>query len=207
MRAPTRGISDWLRGGEFEAPQQVVESLTHARRRMRRRALRIDRKLKEHQRRWKQRIPAYLRDANVLSLATTPVIYSLLGPLALLDLWVTAYQWICFPIYGIARVPRRRYFAIDRRKLEYLNAIEKVNCTFCSYANGLFAYVREVAARTELYWCPIKHARRIPSPHARYQQFFEYGDAEAYRSGLAGLRRQLRPVLQPSSRQVTRRQR
>jgi magnesium-transporting ATPase (P-type) len=26
----------------------------------------------------------------------------------LLDVWITAYQWICFPVYGIARVPRNR---------------------------------------------------------------------------------------------------
>jgi hypothetical protein len=36
----------------------------------------------------------------------------------------------------MARVPRRRYFAVDRHKLAHLNGIEKVNCTFCSYANG-----------------------------------------------------------------------
>jgi hypothetical protein len=90
-------------------------------------------------------------------------------------------------------VPRRRYFAIDRHKLAYLNAIEKANCTFCSYANGLLAYVREVAARTEQYWCPIRHARAIPVPHSRYHLFFEYGDAERYRRELMPLRGTLRP--------------
>jgi hypothetical protein len=109
----------------------------------------------------------------------------------MLDFWVTVYQAVCFPIYGIARVPRRRYFAIDRRKLAYLNAIEKVHCTFCSYANGLIAYVREVAARTEQYWCPIKHARTIPVQHSRYHVFFDYGDAERYRRDLVPLRNQL----------------
>ena len=34
-------------------------------------------------------------------------------PFAVLDIWVTVYQWVCFPIYGIPRVPRRAYFAID----------------------------------------------------------------------------------------------
>ena len=32
------------------------------------------------------------------------------------------------------------------------------------YANGLMAYVREVAARTEQCWYPIKRARAIPAP-------------------------------------------
>ncbi len=110
----------------------------------------------------------------------------------MLDFWVTLYQSVCFPIYGIARMPRRRYFAIDRHKLAYLNGIEKLNCTFCSYANGLIAYVREVAARTEQYWCPIKHARTIPVPHSRYHLFFDYGDAERYRRALVPLRDALR---------------
>jgi hypothetical protein len=153
----------------------------------------FNRELREAHRRLRQSIPAYILEGNVLSLLTTPVIYSLLLPFVLLDLWVTLYQSICFPVYGIARVPRRRYFAIDRHKLAYLNGIEKVNCTYCSYASGLIAYVREVAARTEQYWCPIKHARRVPSPHHRYDLFFEYGDAGRYRHGLMPLRATLRP--------------
>ena len=123
---------------------------------------------------------------------------------ALLDTWVTIYQWVCFPIYGIARVPRRHYFVIDRHKLAYLNAIEKVNCTFCSYANGLLAYVREVAARTEQYWCPIKHARPLAVPHTRYHLFFDYGDAEGYRRGLVTLRRTLPRRGEHDSRRRTR---
>jgi hypothetical protein len=141
----------------------------------------------------RQSIPAFLWDSSVASLLTTPVIYSLLLPFALLDAWVTLYQWACFPIYGIARVRRRRYVVIDCHKLAYLNGIEKVNCVYCGYANGVVAYVREIAARTEQYWCPIRHARMIPAPHARYQRFFDYGDAKAYRHELPRLRRALRP--------------
>ncbi len=115
-------------------------------------------------------------------------------PFVLLDLWVTAFQWTCFPVYGIARVRRRSYFVVDRHRLNYLNAIEKVHCVYFSYANGSIAYVREVAGRTEAYWCPIKHARAIRAPHGRYQHFFDYGDAGSYRHGL----RQARGALTPS---------
>ena len=146
----------------------------------------------------RQSIPAYILEGNVLSLLTAPIIYSLLLPFLMLDLWITLYQWVCFPIYGIARVPRRWYFAMDRHKLAYLNGIEKVNCTFCSYANGVIAYVREVAARTEQYWCPIKHGRDIATPHQRYHVFVDYGDAAGYRDSLSGLRKDLRR--RPSAR-------
>ena len=151
----------------------------------------FDRELRAAHRGLRQSIPKYLLGGNIFSLLTAPVIYSLLGPLVLLDFWVTLYQSVCFPISGIARVPRRRYFAVDRHKLAYLNGIEKVNCTFCSYANGLIAYVREVAARTEQYWCPIKHARLTPAPHRRYYEFLDYGDAHGYRDQLPALRRAL----------------
>jgi hypothetical protein len=132
---------------------------------------------------------------NVASYAvfalTTPIIYSLLLPFVLLDVWVTLYQWICFPIYRIDTVRRLQFFAVDRHKLPYLNAIEKVNCTFCSYANGAIAYIREVAARTEQYWCPIRHARVVKHPHRRYVRFAPYGNGWRYRQGLRKLRDEL----------------
>ena len=123
----------------------------------------------------------FIREASLLHMMTAPVIYSLIIPLALLDACVTLYQFICFPVYRIKKVPRSDFILLDRGSLEYLNAIEKFNCIYCGYANGLAAYLREVAARTEEYWCPIKHASKIRNPHSRYHKFVEYGNAEAYR--------------------------
>ena len=183
-----RRFVDRLRDAEDDLTRDVESQQHRWEHRVRRGRVWFDKELRETHRRLRQGIPAYVLRGNLLSLLTAPVIYSLLLPLVILDLWVMLYQAICFPIYGISRVPRRRYFAVDRHKLAYLNAIEKVNCTFCSYANGLLAYVREVAARTEQYWCPIKHARTIPNPHQRYHAFFEYGDAHGYRKELPALR-------------------
>jgi hypothetical protein len=101
-------------------------------------------------------------------------------PLLLLDLFVTVYQTMCFPAYGIGKVRRADYIVFDRRHLEYLNLLEKLNCAYCSYANGLINYVWEVASRTEQHWCPIKHARRVMGTHPGYQKFADFGDAEAY---------------------------
>ncbi|HEU4891342.1 MAG TPA: hypothetical protein VFT47_07315, partial [Vicinamibacterales bacterium] len=119
-------------------------------------------------------------------------IYSLILPLALLDLWVTLYQGVCFPAYRMARVRRGRFMTFDRHRLSYLNGIEKINCTFCSYANGVLAYTHEVAARTEQYWCPIKHRRRIAGAHRHYAGFFAFGDERGYHRGLNAQRRSLR---------------
>jgi hypothetical protein len=118
--------------------------------------VRFEREVRLAHRRLKQSIPRFLRESSLLNLATAPVIYSLVVPIALLDLWITAYQAICFRAYGVERVKRSAYIVFDRQQLAYLNAIEKLNCAYCGYANGVFAYVREVAGRTEQYWCPIR---------------------------------------------------
>ena len=133
----------------------------------------------------------YIRGARLMVVLTAPAIYGLIVPIALLDLCVSIYQAVCFPVYRIDRVRRADYVVFDRQNLAYLNALEKLNCAYCSYANGVFAYVREVAARTEKHWCPIKHMRRLVAPHAHYAEFAEYGDADAYRAQLDALRRKL----------------
>ena len=142
------------------------------------------------QRRYKVGLFRFLRRTRFLVVLTAPVIYLGWIPFLLMDLFVTVYQTICFPVYKIPRVNRSDYIVFDREDLPYLNIVEKFNCFYCSYGNGVAAYTREVAARTEQYWCPIKHARRIRSAHDRYPHFFEYGDAESFRQGLARLRRQ-----------------
>ena len=147
--------------------------------------------LKRH-RELKMRLSHYILGARPLMLITAPVIYSLILPFMLLDLFVTVYQCVCFPVYGMPLVRRSDYMVIDRGHLAYLNVIEKVNCMYCSYGNGVIAYVREVASMTEQYWCPIKHARRVIATHDRYRQFVDYGDAEHYRTELEVLRAQVR---------------
>jgi hypothetical protein len=130
----------------------------------------------------------------VASVLVSPVIYSLIIPLALLDLGLGLYQAVCFPAYGMRKVPRSRYFHYDRGRLGYLNLIEKIGCAYCSYANGVAAYVREVGSRTEQYFCPIKHSRAVTSAHARYHHFVDYGDAEGYRQELEKLRQEIREL-------------
>lgn len=191
MSPSVKRMAERLREAEHQCAQEVEAPEQRWHYRVHHGRVWFDKEMRRAHRRFRQSIPAYIREGSVRSLLTAPIIYSLLLPLALLDVWVTLYQWVCFPIYRIACVPRRAYFVIDRHKLGYLNGIEKINCTFCSYASGLFAYVREVAACTEQYWCPIKHARPIRRPHERYQQFLDYGDAEGYRRELTAVRRTL----------------
>ena len=125
-----------------------------------------------------------MRTTPLLIVLTSPLIYVCVVPFLLLDLAVALFQAVCFPIYGIPRVQRRDYLIYDRGHLAYLNAIEKVACVYCSYANGLLAYITEIAARTQQHFCPIKHARKILGTHGRYKRFLGYGDGENYEARL-----------------------
>ena len=128
----------------------------------------------------------HIRGATWPVILSAPLLYACGLPLLLLDLFVTIYQAVCFPIYGVEKVRRADYLIFDRGKLAYLNAIEKVGCVYCSYANGLLAYIKEIAGRTEKRFCPIKHAGPVQQPHSQYQHFFPYGNAPAYRARKVG---------------------
>ncbi len=132
----------------------------------------------------------YLRSSEISYVLTAPIIYAVIVPALVLDLFVTLYQQINFRVYHIPLVKRSEYIVFDRQYLAYLNIIEKINCLYCSYFNGLMAYTVEVAARTEQFWCPIKHAKKIAYRHRYYDRFVAYGDAE-YHEKLEALRRSL----------------
>jgi hypothetical protein len=122
------------------------------------------------------------------NLITGPIIYGMIFPLLMLDLCVSFYQWACFPIYGVIKVRRADYIVFDRHQLGYLNFIEKFHCTYCAYGSGLMGYMSEILARTEQYFCPIKHARKVLGTHALYKLFLEYGDAADYEARLEEFR-------------------
>jgi hypothetical protein len=136
----------------------------------------------------------YIIDAKVKNIISIPFIWMCIIPVGVVDITVSLYQAICFPLYGISKVKRQDYIVFDRQYLNYLNAIEKINCAYCSYVNGLFGYLQEIAGRTEQFWCPIKHAKRIKSLHSRYQNFFDYGDAQNYRANIETVRRDFRDL-------------
>ena len=152
----------------------------------------------EQHRRFKTGLLAYLMAAELRHVLSVPFVYSLLLPMLALDLALTIYQWVCFPLYRMARVRRSECWVYDRSHLAYLNALEKINCAYCSYGNGLAAYFSEIASRTEQYWCPIKHSRRLAHAHDRYHRFVDYGDAQNYQAQLQALRDELQALEQKS---------
>ena len=139
----------------------------------------------------KKTIIRFLLDSKIRNVLSAPFIYSMIVPFVILDLSITIYQQICFSLYRIKKVNRSAFIIIDRYRLKHLNSIEQFNCVYCGYGNGVIAYTREVASRTEQYWCPIKHARKVVGRHSRYHDFIDFGDAENYHQRLAEYRAKL----------------
>jgi len=148
----------------------------------------FEEEIRKRHRRLKTGLFRFLRTSPFLTILTAPVIYAMIIPLAFLDLSVTVYQCICFSAWGVPKARRGDYVVIDRQYLAYLNAVEKLNCVYCGYGNGVIAFAHEVASRTEQYWCPIKHARQTRGSHGRTLDFIEYGDAEGWHERLDELR-------------------
>lgn len=72
---------------------------------------------------------------------------------------------------------------MDRNKLAYLNGLEKVGCMYCGYANGVFLYLKEVAGRTEKYWCGVMHEGKPgfkTHPDQVKQDFARFGDEKDF---------------------------
>ena len=184
MRA---ALSEW----EAALDSELEESRAKLRYRIERGRITFDREVLARHRALRVKLREFLAAARPMVIVTAPVIYSLILPFALLDLFVSVYQAICFPVYGITKVRRADHVAIDRQHLAYLNGLQKLNCIYCGYSNGVYAYAVEIAARTEQYWCPIKHASKVSGAHGRYPRFADFGDAERYRDELQKLREAL----------------
>jgi hypothetical protein len=148
----------------------------------------FEQSMKTAHRKLKKNVFRWLVTNRPQNLITGPIIYGMVLPMLLLDLLVTLFQWTCFPIYGITKVRRSDYMVFDRHHLGFLNFIEKFHCTYCEYGNGLMGYMAEILARTEEYFCPIKHAHKVLGTHARYKHFLSYGDADDYEKKLEAYR-------------------
>jgi len=114
-----------------------------------------------------------------------PFIWLPVLPLIVLDITVSVYQFICFPLYGLEKVKRSEHILVrDRARLDYLEPLEKVDCMYCGYANGVLLYIKEIAGRTEKYWCGIMHENKpgfVPQKSQVEQDFAQFGDKHDFK--------------------------
>jgi len=126
----------------------------------------------------------------LVQLLSAPVVYIMIVPAVLLDMMLFVYQNVVSRVFKIEFGKRSDYIVFDRQYLGYLNVVEKLNCLYCAYFNGLLQYASSIAARTEFYFCPIKHAKKIAYTHEYYHTFLMYGNGDAYQKKLKELRKE-----------------
>ena len=184
MNEKIRQLLDQISALEEDLRKTVQEQEATLRFQIKGKRVEFEESIRQTHRRLKTGFFHWLVTYRPQNLITGPIIYCMIVPMLFLDLCVSFYQATCFPIYKIAKVRRGDYIVFDRQQLQYLNFIEKFHCTYCAYGNGLMAYVSEIVGRTEEYFCPIKHARKVLGNHARYARFLSYGDAANYEARL-----------------------
>src|SRR3990172_1232601 len=158
MNARMRHILEQINALENELRTVLHEQETRLLYQINGKRIEFEDSVKETHRKLKMGVFRWFLTVRPQQLLTAPIVYGLIIPLVFLDICVTIYQATCFPIFRIAKARRSNYIVIDHQHLAYLNIFEKFHCIYCSYSNGLLAYACEIAARTEQFFCPIKHA-------------------------------------------------
>lgn len=194
MTSSIDDLLDKIKAMEQELIEEIQNQQQNFAYEIQQRRIYFEQQVIQQHKRYVQQLLDYLKNAPLKHILTVPIIWAILIPAVLLDITVSLYQAICFPVYGIPKVKRADYIVFDRQYLSYLNVIEKINCAYCSYFNGSIAYIQEIAARTEQFWCPIKHAHRISTLHSRYQGFLDYGDAKSYRQNKEATRKRFKDI-------------
>jgi hypothetical protein len=81
-----------------------------------------------------------------------------LMPIVIMHVSMWLYQLIYFSIFEIPKVFFKDYLVLDRWALSKLNILQRAACLYCSYANAVAAYTKDIANLTEAYSCAIKHS-------------------------------------------------
>lgn len=131
----------------------------------------------------------WFREIPLQQLLSAPVVYMMIIPAVVLDIMLFVYHNVVSRVFKIKFRKRSDYVVFDRQYLGYLNVVEKLNCLYCAYFNGVMQYASSIAGRTELYFCPIKHAKKIAYKHEFYHTFLPYGDGNEYQKTLKELRK------------------
>lgn len=129
----------------------------------------------------------WFAEIPLLNLLSAPVIYAMVFPALFLDMMLFVYIKVVGAVFKFEFPQRSDYIVFDRHYLGYLNIMEKLNCLYCSYFNGLMAYATVIANRTEFYFCPIKHAKKVAYDNKYYDEYLQYGDADNYQEKLKAL--------------------
>jgi len=188
MNDKIREILEEIEAMKVKLSEEIAEQEKHISYEIHNGYIRFEKDVFEKQKENMKNLLAWFREIPLLHLLSSPIIYAMIIPAVLLDIILFIFQQVIFRIYKFKFIKRSDYIIYDHQYLGYLNPIEKLNCLYCSYFNGLMQYAAAIASRTELFFCPIKHAKKVAYEHDHYLKYFEYGEGDDYQSKLKKLR-------------------
>ncbi len=189
MNDKIREIIDEIEAMKIKLGEEIDKQESHISYEIQNGYVRFEKEVLDRQRENMKNLLSWLREVPLLHFLTAPLIYVMVIPAIIFDVVLFVYQQIAFRVFKFQFIKRSDYLHFDHHYLGYLNPIEKLNCLYCSYFNGLMLYASAIAGRTELYFCPIKHAKKVVSEHKYYKEFLSYGDEENYQEKLKELRK------------------
>jgi len=188
MNDKIREIAEEIEAMKLKLREEIAEQESHISYEIHNGYVKFEKDVLEKQKENMKNLLSYFREVPLLYFLTAPIIYGMIIPAIILDVIIFIYQQVVFRIFKFKFLKRSDYIVYDRHYLGYLNPVEKLNCVYCSYVNGLMQYVSAVASRTEFYFCPIKHAKKIAYEHDYYHEYLMYGDEDMYHDKLEELR-------------------
>jgi len=190
MNEKVREIVEEIEVMKLKLAQEIADEESHISYEIHNGYVKFENEVLAKQKKSMKNLFSWFREVPLLHFLVAPVIYAMVIPSVLLDMVIFIYQHVVFRIFKFEFIKRSDYIIFDHQYLGYLNPVEKLNCLYCSYVNGLMQYASAIAGRTELYFCPIKHAKKVASEHKYYDEFLSYGDGEGYQKNLKTLRKQ-----------------
>ncbi len=188
MNDKIREIMEEIESMKVKLRDEIAEQESHISYEIHNGYVKFEKDVLEKQKENMKNLLEYFREVPLVHFLTAPLIYAMVIPAVVLDVILFIYQQIVFRVFKFTLLKRSDYIVYDRQYLGYLNPVEKINCLYCSYFNGLMHYASAISGRTELYFCPIKHAKKIVYQHDHYNDFLAYGDEDEYQKRLEELR-------------------
>jgi len=189
MNDKIREIVEEIENMKLKLEEEITEQESHINYEIHNGYVKFENEVLIKQKKNMKNLLTWFREVPFLHFLAAPIIYAMIIPSVLLDVILFIYQQIVFRIFKFKFIKRSEYIIFDHQYLGYLNPIEKLNCLYSSYVNGLMQYASAIASRTELYFCPIKHAKKVLHEHDYYNEFLSYGDEEEYSERLKALRK------------------
>ena len=189
MNDKIREIVEEIEAMKLKLGEEIAQQESHISYEIKNGYVRFEKDVLKKQKENMKNLLTWFGEVPLLHFLAAPLIYGMVIPAILLDVLIFIYQQVVFRVFKFKLIKRSDYIVFDRHYLGYLNPVEKLNCVYCSYMNGLMQYVSAIASRTEFYFCPIKHAKKVAYDHDYYKDYLVYGDEDDYQKKLKELRK------------------